>query len=125
MSSCCANLRQLPGVEAVGITTILPSTGDYDGLAITIEGYVPPKGAGLNLAMVSLLRGDPIQALGIRLLRGRTFTEADNAGSQLVALVNRKLAQRYWPGQDPIGKRFRRGMQETGDSLDDRSRRSG
>jgi predicted permease len=106
-------LRQLSGVEAVGITTTLPSTGDWAGPAITIEGYVPPKGAGLNLAMVSLLRGDPIQALGIRLLRGRTFTEADNAGSQLVALVNRQLAERYWPGQDPIGKRFRRGMQET------------
>jgi predicted permease len=106
-------LRQLSGVEAVGITTTLPSTGDWAGPAITMEGYVPPRGAGLNLAMVSLLRGDPIQALGIRLLRGRTFTEADNAGSQLVALVNRQLAERYWPGQDPIGKRFRRGMQET------------
>jgi predicted permease len=107
------NLRQLPGVGAVGITSDLPSTGDYEGPAITIEGYVPSKGAGLNLAIVSLLRGDPIQALGIRLLRGRTFTEADNAGSQLVALVNSRLAQHYWPGQDPIGKRFRRGMQET------------
>ncbi len=107
------NLRQLPGIEAVGITSALPSTGDYEGPAITIEGYVPPKGAGLNLATISLVRGDPIQALGIRLLRGRTFTEADNAGSQLVALVNSKLAQRYWPGQDPIGKRLRRGLQET------------
>ncbi len=107
------NLRQLPGVEAVGITTVLPSTGDWEGPALTIEGYVPPRGAGLNMAMISVLRGDPIQALGIHLLRGRTFTEADNAGSQLVALVNSRLAQRYWPGQDPIGKRFRRGMQET------------
>ena len=106
------SLRQLPGVEAVGISTVLPSTGVWEGPAITVEGYAPPKGAGLNLAMASLLRGDPIQALGIRLLRGRTFTEADNAGSQ-VALVNSRLAQRYWPGQDPIGKRFRRGMQET------------
>src|SRR6202030_4721730 len=84
------NLRELPGVEAVGITSFLPSTGDSEGPAVTIEGYVPPKGAGLNLATVSLLRGDPTQALGIRLLRGRTFTEADNAGSQLVALVNSK-----------------------------------
>jgi predicted permease len=107
------NLRQLPGVEAVGITSVLPSTGDYSGLAITLEGYVPPKGAGLNLATGSLLRGDPIQALGIRLLRGRTFTEADNVNSRLVALVNHQLAQRYWPGQDPIGKRFRRGLAET------------
>ena len=107
------DLRQLSGVEAVGITSILPSTGNYEGLAITLDGYVPPKGAGLNMATGSLLSGDPIQALGIRLLRGRTFSEADNAGSQLVALVNRNMAERYWPGQDPIGKRFRRGMPET------------
>jgi predicted permease len=106
-------LRQLPGVDAVGITTVLPSTGVWDGPAITIEGYVPPKGTGLNLTMFSLLRGDPMQALGIRLVRGRTFTEADNANSQLVALVNSRLAERFWPGQDPIGKRLRRGMQET------------
>src|SRR3984957_4576461 len=107
------DLRQLSGVEAVGITSILPSTGNYEGLAITLDGYVPPKGAALNMATGSLLSGDPIQALGIRLLRGRTFTEADNAGSQLVALVNRNMAELYWPGQDPIGKRFRRGMPET------------
>jgi predicted permease len=107
------NLRQLPGVASVGITSILPSTGDYEGLAITLDGYVPPRGAGLNMATASLLRGDAIQALGIRLLRGRTFTEADNAGSQPVALVNRQLAQRYWPGQNPLGKRLRRGMPET------------
>jgi ABC-type antimicrobial peptide transport system permease subunit len=54
-----------------------------------------------------------LQALGIRLLRGRLFSEADKAGSPLVAIVNRKLAQHYWPGQDPIGKRLRRGMPET------------
>jgi predicted permease len=108
------NLRQLPGVEAVGITTILPSTGDYPGLAITIEGSAPAKGASLNLATASQLRGDSIQALGIRLLRGRTLNEADQvSGAPLVALVNHQMAQRYWPGQDPIGKRFRRGMQET------------
>ena len=65
------------------------------------------------MAGMSLVRGDPFQALGIRLLRGRSFTESDKAGSQLVAIVNRKMAQRYWPGQDPIGKRLRRGMPET------------
>jgi putative ABC transport system permease protein len=106
-------LRQLPGVEAVGITSLLPGSGDDGGIALTVDGYVPAKGAGLNMAMVSLLQGDPLQALGIRLLRGRFLTEADKAGSQLVVMVNRKLAQHYWPGEDPIGKRLRRGMSET------------
>lgn len=107
------DLGQLPGADAVGITSFLPAAGNNWGTAFTIEGYVPPKGTGLNMAAISLVEGDPFQALGIRVLRGRVFTESDNAGSQLVALVNRKMAERYWPGQDPIGKRLRRGMQET------------
>src|SRR5438034_11250548 len=104
---------QLPGVDAVGITSFLPAAGNAWGIAFTIEGYVPPKGAGLNMASMSLVESNPFEALGIRVLRGRVFTESDNAGSQLVAIVNRKMAERYWPGQDPIGKRLRRGMPET------------
>jgi predicted permease len=107
------HLGQLPGVEAVGITSFLPAAGNSWGISFTIEGYVPPKGAGLNMAAMSLLEGNPFEALGIRVLRGRVFTESDNAGSQLVAVVNRKMAERYWPGQDPIGKRLRRGLPET------------
>jgi predicted permease len=48
----------------------------------------------------------------IPLLRGRFFTEADTANAQLVTIVNQKLAQHYWPNQDPIGKRVRVGTQE-------------
>jgi predicted permease len=107
------SLRELPAAEAVGITQVLPAMGNYSGIAFTIDGYVPPKGTGLNMAAMSPVRGDPFAALGIRLLRGRGFTESDKAGSQLVAIVNRKMAERYWPGQDPIGKRLRRGMPET------------
>lgn len=107
------NLRQLPGVKAAGITSLLPASGDNGGIAITVEGYVPQKKVGLNMAAVTLMQGDPFQALGIRLLRGRFFTESDKADSQLVAIVNRKLAEHFWPGQDPIGKRLRRGMAET------------
>ena len=107
------SLRELPGGEAVGITSVLPVTGNYWGIAFTIDGYVPPKGAGLNMAAMSPVRGDLFEALGIRLLRGRAFSESDKAGSQLVAIVNRTMAEQYWPGEDPIGKRLRRGMPET------------
>jgi ABC-type antimicrobial peptide transport system permease subunit len=65
------------------------------------------------MAAMSLVESDPFEALGIRVLHGRVFTESDNAGSQLVAIVNRKMAEHYWPGQDPIGKRLRRGLPET------------
>jgi len=107
------DVEHLPGVDAVGITSFLPAAGNNWGIAFTIEGYASPKGAGLNMAAMSLVESDPFEALGIRLLRGRVFAESDNAGSQLVAIVNRKMAEQYWPGQDPIGKRLRRGMPET------------
>jgi len=107
------DLEQLPGVTAVGITSFLPAAGNNWGISFTVEGYVPARGAGLNMATTSLVEGDPFGALGIRVLRGRVFNESDNASSQLVAIVNRKMAERYWPGQDAIGKRLRRGLPET------------
>lgn len=106
-------LQQLPGAEAVGITGLLPAAGNPGGLSILPEGYVSSKGAGLHMAANTSVEGDPFHALGIRLLRGRLFTEADREGSPLVAIVNHKLAEHYWPGEDPIGKRLRRGMPET------------
>ena len=109
------DLQQLPSVKAVGVVSLLPVANDANamGIALTLEGYVPPKGAGLNMAAPSQVQGDPFRALGIRLLRGRLFTDSDRTETQLVVIVNRKLAQHYWPGQDPIGKRLRRGMPET------------
>jgi predicted permease len=111
--SLLSNLRQLPGVEAVGVTSLLPASGDSWEIAFTLDGYVPPKGTGMNMASMSMVLGDSFHALGIRLLRGRLFTPQDKANSQLVAIVNQKMAQHYWPGQDPIGKRLRRGLPET------------
>jgi predicted permease len=106
-------LEQLPGVEAVGITSQLPAAGQVSSSAFVAEGYVPPKGAGLNLSWSSQVLGGYLRAAGVPLLRGRDFTAADRAGSPLVVIVNHTLAQHYWPGQDPIGKRFHWGLPET------------
>ena len=106
-------LQNLPGVTAVGMTSLLPEGGSNTNQSFVVDGYVPPKGAGLKLAWVSQVMGNYFQAMGIALRRGRTFNEADNAHSQLVVIVNHKLAEHYWPGQDPIGKRIRWGLPET------------
>jgi predicted permease len=105
-------LEELPGVQAVGMTTLLPAANQDVRATFTPEGYVPPKGAGLNLVWASEVMGDYFSAAGIRLLRGRDFTPADSASAPLVTIVNRTLAERYWPGQDPIGKRLHRGSAE-------------
>jgi putative ABC transport system permease protein len=105
-------LRQLPGVTSVGLTSFLPASGNNNNQTFVVEGYAPPKGANMNLATVAQVNGDYFPSMGIPLLRGRYFTDADKAGAQLVMIVNQKLAQHYWPNQDPIGKRLRIGTAE-------------
>ena len=105
-------LEQLPGVQAVGVTSLLPAAGSEFQGTFTPEGYVAPKGAGLNLAWIPQVMGNYFQAQGIPIIRGRDFTAADRDGAPLVTIVNRTLAEHYWPGQDPIGKRLHRGPTE-------------
>ena len=108
-----AKLQQLPGVQAVGITSALPGQGINSNTGFVPEGYAPPKGAELMLGWPSQVLGDYFTAAGIPLVRGRAFTSADREGSPLVVIVNRTLAEHYWPGQDPIGKRIHIGVLET------------
>jgi predicted permease len=108
-----SRLRELPGVQAVGFTTILPATGQNNMGALVPEGYVSPKGGPLVSAWRAQTTGDFFRAMGIPVLRGRAFTPADDATSPLVLIVNHKFAEKYWPGQDPIGKRIHFGLPET------------
>lgn len=105
-------LNQLPGVQGAALSSLIPASGNNNNQTFVVEDYMPPKGAGMNLATVSQVIGDYFGTMGMPLLRGRTFTEADKAGAPLVMVVNRKLAQHYWPNQDPIGKRLRIGTPE-------------
>ncbi|MFZ0418483.1 MAG: ABC transporter permease [Candidatus Sulfotelmatobacter sp.] len=106
------SLQPLPGIKSVGLTSFLPASGNNSNTAFVPEGYVPPPGANLNLGTPVQVLGDYLQAMQIPLLAGRFFTPADTANAQLVAIVNHKLAEHYWPGSDPIGKRLRIGTQE-------------
>jgi predicted permease len=67
----------------------------------------------MNLATQVAVEGDYLQSIGVPLLSGRYFTPADTADTELVAIVNHKLAEHCWPGSDPVGKRLRLGLQET------------
>lgn len=106
-------LQQLPGTQSVGLATTVPMAGDNNNNGFVVEGYVQPKGAVVNMAHVSQTEGNYFRAMGIPLLRGRFFSPGDNDHAQLVVIVDRKLAEHYWPGQSPIGKRIRVGTNET------------
>jgi predicted permease len=112
-SRVLTQLAALPGVSAVGITSQLPLAGSQNTTGFYTEGYAPPKGAGLTSSWASQVTGDYFHAAGIPILRGRDLTAADRAGSPLVVIVNHTLAERYWPGQDPIGKRLHWGFPES------------
>jgi len=108
-----SKLAQLPSVQAVGLTSTLPGAGNDNNTGFVAEGFNPPKGAELQSGWPSQILGNYFQAEGIPLIRGRDFTEADRADSPLVVIVNRALADHYWPGQDPIGKRIHIGVKAT------------
>ena len=105
-------LQQLPGVRSVGVTSFLPASGSNNNSTFVAEGYVPPQGGSMNLATTVAVQGDYLPAMGIPLVSGRFFAPADTATTQLVGIVNHKLAEHYWPGSDPIGKRLRLGTPE-------------
>jgi putative ABC transport system permease protein len=102
-------LEQLPGVSSVALTSFLPGSGVDGSQAFVPEGYITRKDSGMNLATPIQVEGGYFEAIGTPLRRGRFFTEADKAGAELAVIVNQKLAEKYWPGQDPIGKRLRVG----------------
>ncbi len=105
-------VRGLPGVGAAGIVRSLPLAASIGDWGLDIEGYVesPGNNAKGDWQVVS---DGAFEALGERLLRGRTFTTGDTAEALPVAVVNETLARTYWPGQDPIGRRIRMGSRTT------------
>lgn len=104
-----AALSALPGVRAVGLTTTLPFTGNNSSGSYSSPDIIVPPGAPAPHAQVRSVDPGYLRALGITLLRGRWFTAADTEKTQKVVVIDRLLAERYWPGQDALGKRINRG----------------
>ncbi|HYG33730.1 MAG TPA: ABC transporter permease [Clostridia bacterium] len=97
-------LRQLPGVAAVGANMSLPLTSlEVNVSGLQIEGR-PPDAVENQVTRLGVVNDDYFQAMGIPLKKGRTFSEHDRSGSPPVVLINEKFAQRYFGGEDPIGK---------------------
>jgi putative ABC transport system permease protein len=102
-------IEVLPGVEAAGIVNNLPFGGDMDMYGFHVEEKPLSNPAEAPSAERYGISPNYLRAMGIPLLRGRGFTEQDNANAPLVTLINRTAAQRIWPNEDPLGKRVRLG----------------
>src|SRR6266850_2453170 len=96
----------VPGIGAVSWSTNLPLWANLYR-RISIEGQEPTRPADAPVAVVVTVDLDYFKVLGLGVTRGRDFTDADRDPSMRVAIVNERMAERYWPNQDPIGRTFR------------------
>jgi predicted permease len=95
-----------PGVTAVSWSTNLPLWANQYR-RISIEGLEPARQSDMPLAVVTTVDLDYFKVLGLGITRGRDFSDADRERSMAVAVINERMAERYFPNQDPIGRRFR------------------
>ena len=100
----------LPGVTAVGGVTALPLSQMMAWGPITIEGRATPEGEKFINADIRVVGGDYFTAMNIPLRRGRVFSQdLDTRTSLRVVVIDQRMADQFWPGEDPIGKRIRTG----------------
>lgn len=99
-------VRRIPGVTSAGASTSVPLGGDYNNSVILAEGYEMKAGESvISPIRVSVTPGY-LETMGIPLLRGRYFQESDTANSSRVVIVDERLANRFWPGRDPVGQQM-------------------
>jgi predicted permease len=103
-----AAFRAIPGVDGVGFTTQLPFSGDSNDSVILAEGYTMAPGESLISPQQTYVSEGYFEAMRTPLARGRYFDRRDTAESTLAIIVDERLAAKFWPGADPIGRRMYR-----------------
>jgi predicted permease len=98
-------LAALPGAQSAGLTSDLPWTGYDENAGFTVEGKTFPTNDGPS-ARYHFVSSDYFRTIGVPLISGRFFNSDDRQDTQPVVLINRAMAERYWPGASAVGKRF-------------------
>ena len=100
-------VQAMPGVRAVSPAVAAPFSGSHgwDGRP-ALEGQSPEQAADNPMLNMEVVAPNYFATLGVRVLKGRGFTEADREGAPRVVILSQSAARRYWPGEDPIGKRL-------------------
>ena len=105
-SQVIEQLRTLPGISSVGMVMNLPLSGASMNRGFKVEGRPEPK-ADENVAMdYQVVNSDYFATLEIPIVRGRGLTQEDNETAPRVIVINQAMAHRYWPNEDPVGKRM-------------------
>jgi predicted permease len=106
MNRSLAAIRNIPGVAASGATTTIPWSSDTSDGVILPEGHVMKPGGAVVSPLRLLVTPQYMEAMRMPLLRGRYFRDSDNEAAPLVAIVDERLARKFWPNQDAIGRRM-------------------
>jgi predicted permease len=99
-------IRALPGVLSAGATSILPLSGNNSSGSFQIEGRVTPQGQSSPHGDRWAATTDYFSTMKIPIIRGRFFDDRDTIESQPVAIIDETMARKYWPDEDPVGKRI-------------------
>ena len=99
-------LRALPGVESVGATSFLPFSWDGSSSVVVAEGYAPAPGESVISPSQLYVTPGYLESLKVQIKRGRFFTDADGTDTTRAIIVDERLAGKFWPGRDPIGRRM-------------------
>ena len=99
-------IRAVPGVVSVGATTTIPLGGGGSTQPFSIEGRPAGTVAEQPMAQTRYITSDYFQAIGIPLRQGRFFSDHDRDNSMAVVIISEAMARRFWPGENPIGKRL-------------------
>ena len=108
-------IKTSPGVEAVGGINHLPLEGDLWDRGFEIEGRSKSRPGEVPDAVYRIVMPGYFETMRLKVERGRTITYQDNARAQAVVVINQRTAERFWPGENPIGKRIVLGGQSEGE----------
>lgn len=100
------DIRSLPGVQSAGAVSVLPLSGQGSSGSFRIEGRDVPRGQSAPHGARWAATPDYFKTMGIPIIRGRYFEERDTADSKQVVIIDQALAAKYWPNEDPLGKRM-------------------
>ncbi len=99
-------VRVIPGIAQAAITDTLPFGGDFSDSVILAVGYVMSPGESLVSPTTNAVSAGYFETMKIDLVAGRVFDTRDTSTSPNVIIVDRKLARKFWPGADPVGRRM-------------------
>ncbi len=106
------NLKTVPGIRSAAVATTVPYGNGALTDQISIEGLQKQPGE-FRFTYLQSISPEYFRMLNIRLRNGREFADQDGADATPAAIVSESLAQRYWPGQNPLGKRLKRGLEDS------------